>query len=495
MEGTTLGTFSTGFVGETTKSRPSRLSYDTERFNSGVFSPLGSMTHTTNGIITDSNKYKWWLIALYNRHRDYISDEGVSTSMTFPAINDRDVITKDRGNPYVTSKYNNPIWHLVNRGSYNGFAWGAVRPDGWCEARGYEKRTAPCPYTQFVPLVPDHDLYLELRLARGRAHATMAPKIKAQVMGLVFLLELPECMLLVKLLVSLVKNTLRLNQKFGNLWSKTNTPNLNQRDYHVRDKKRRALQESYDESLPSEDPSFVKAPWGSDPLTGSAAAAYLTYQLALKPLMSDLEEISDLVKNIKAKYKAAKVDREFNPHHYTEVLYECDERVRLESGSNYAISRGKYLTTRFHAESWLTYKGFGGSFEEFVKLISGMVINLPTIWESIPFSFLVDYVFRIGKALERLDSTGLQPYIVDDYLETVKMESSYGDHFDDRLLFNFVVHERATKLSQNKLFSGWSRTIYNRTPTWPYKGLVIPQLRMPNLRQAGIVAALLRAWS
>lgn len=474
MEGTTLGTFSTECKGWGERSRPSVVTYDTERFHTSVYSPSGRMGRVDN--LGESEAYKRWLIALWNDCRAWIKDGNYAT-VNHQEILDRDVISTQRGNPYVTSKYNNPIWHLKNRGYQNGFAWGAARSDGWVEAAGYGKRSMPCAYTQFVPLMPDHDLYLELRLARGRAHAVMAPKIKAQTMGLVFLYELPECAEITKLIVELAQDMLNNRHLLA----------------HHYTRKGRGKRERYvprDPSRSPDDPTIIDIE-----LTGPAAAGYLTWQLALAPLISDIKVIRDLLRTAKEKYREAQKGHEFTPHHYSEVLYERDERIRLNSGGNFAISRGKFLKTKFHAESWLTWHGYDGSFNEFVRLVSGLVIDLPTYWEAIPFSFVLDYFFTVGKALERLSDVGTLPSVTDDYLESTVMESSLGDHFDDRLLHNFLVKERTTRLSANKLFAGWARTIYNRTPTWPYKGLVLPQLRMPNLRQAGVIAALLRAWS
>jgi len=134
-------------------------------------------------------------------------------------------------------------------------------------------------------------------------------------------------------------------------------------------------------------------------------------------------------------------------------------------------------------------------FVRFLRTIAGLNVTWEVIWNSIPFSFLVDYVFTLGKTLSLLDETRILPHFTLDYLETTKLNSSNGYHLDDRLFHNYYVCENLARLNQNKCFAGWESTIYNRTPTWPYKGLVVPRLRMPNMRQALVALSLSLAWN
>jgi hypothetical protein len=314
------------------------------------------------------------------------------------------------------------------------------------------------PYTQCVFLSHEHDYSTEILLAQGRAASSLQPRIKEEISGALFIYELPELKELLKLIASAVFRYGRLKTVIG---------------HH------------YDPEDPIQDLTSIMLP---------IAGLNLTWQLALKPLIGDIKSIIELVDEIHDRYKKAQKGVERTPHHYFERMFEQKELTQVNVQWQMCLSTGRMLSADFHAEAWLKIPGMKLDFVQFLRKVSGLNVSWETIWQSIPFSFLLDYVLTLGKSLALLDETRILPHIVLDYLETTKLCSTNGYHFDERLFHEYYVCEAHARLNQNKMFNGWESTIYNRTPTWPYKGLVVPRLRMPNLKQAIIALSLSLAW-
>lgn len=441
------------------KSRPSQIAFDT--LYPTAYSVLGWSERSLGSSYSyeTTETYKFRLIKAWNDARRILSQGDAYGDIVISDINDRDVISSQRGNPWVVSGYNKPIWHSKKRGVFNGFAFGYLRSDGILDMRGYYKFGALQPYTQCIFLSHPHDYSTEIMLARGRAASSLQPRIKEEISGALFLYELPEIKELLKLVASAVFRYGRLKTVIG---------------------------KHYDPEDPVQDLNGIMLP---------IAGLNLTWQLALKPLIGDFKSIIDLVDTIHDRYKKAQKGVERTPHHYQERMFELKELTQYQAQWQLCLSYGRMLSADFHAEAWLKIPGMKLDFVQFLRKVGGLNVSWETIWQSIPFSFLLDYVLTLGKSLALLDETRILPHITLEYLETTKLCSSNGRHFDDRLFHNFYVCEPTTKLNQNKLMSGWESTLYNRTPTWPYKGLVVPRLRMPNLKQAIIALSLSLAWN
>jgi len=117
----------------------------------------------------------------------------------------------------------------------------------------------------------------------------------------------------------------------------------------------------------------------------------------------------------------------------------------------------------------------------------GLSLTGSSVWEVVPYSFVVDWVLPIQQFLEQFDGSAISSdYVIDgDKWQTVKsatntqLTSTYAPINNTA----FPVDVSRTYLFP-ETFTG-TRTSYVRTTgPWTAPGLYIPQLRLPNLGQA-----------
>lgn len=145
---------------------------------------------------------------------------------------------------------------------------------------------------------------------------------------------------------------------------------------------------------------------------GTLTDNYLEYQLGVKPLLSDAETLNDNLLDllVRERKKARKIERAFQ---------------KLESGLTGSLPRGEFGGRTFvvhksaplaYGQGWIewdarvTFKiidhvrvvgSFGGP-NPVAQLLdmAGFYPDLHTLWNAVPFSFLVDYVLPVGDTLE-----------------------------------------------------------------------------------------------
>lgn len=229
--------------------------------------------------------------------------------------------------------------------------------------------------------------------------------------------------------------------------------------------------------------------------TAAIASGILINNLALQPMIKDLTNILNQINIIVSEAQQAFQDEgsELQKSHYSEELSRNGVLVR-GTGNNAWFGDGEQNHTKFTATlrytydysmrdkflAWQKYWGLCGSFEAF--------------WNMIPFSFLVDYIVRIGNsihAMERDRNVNLHQY---SYGESLKTSYQKGRiTMTDPLLHVLVLDDvLVSGTKADHVLSGLDGSIYWRVPTDPYKGPATPRFHFPNGRQFLNMAALLR---
>jgi hypothetical protein len=128
---------------------------------------------------------------------------------------------------------------------------------------------------------------------------------------------------------------------------------------------------------------------------------------------------------------------------------------------------------------------------DFAKRYWNLNLTPEVFWNAIPFSFVLDYFVKIGKAIHFMSRDENLDMNVLEYGESVKSESSSGVH---------VVpgHDNSILLINNRpsgggLVSGCRAIFYNRYPTEPQKlGAYAPKLNKLKDKQLFNILALIR---
>lgn len=244
-----------------------------------------------------------------------------------------------------------------------------------------------------------------------------------------------------------------------------------------------------------------------DSALDTVATFTLFKQLCIDPLLKDLVALS-LAARISAEQALAEfklAGEEADTRHYSETLR--DESFRHSIGDNgmypfaslWIIDKSVYTATmqykyRYHdigdLEVALRYWGATGSAE--------------ALWNMLPFTFLVDYVFGVADALyassfdTNLELTTLQ------YCESVKSQYTIASAVDPSGMYGvkppysrvcaYHLEGKPLDLTNGRVypFSGYTNTVYSRQVGVPYKGIVVPKFKWPSTRQWSNVAALVK---
>jgi len=119
----------------------------------------------------------------------------------------------------------------------------------------------------------------------------------------------------------------------------------------------------------------------------------------------------------------------------------------------------------------------------------GLKFTPEVIWNGIPFSFLVDYFFKIGKSIHAMKTDPNVSLLKTQYCESIlrTYDSGYvtvaGPNVN--LVVNGVVNP-----SDGSCITGITGTHYKRRVTAPNRGSAIPRIQLPSGRQGANMAAL-----
>lgn len=224
----------------------------------------------------------------------------------------------------------------------------------------------------------------------------------------------------------------------------------------------------------------------------STSDAWLQYQFGIAPLLADMRAVVDAYRNFGEKLGKARAQLHLGTRFGVQKKISVSEVVPL-TRSLVGFSTSDFeMVCYFNGTITHTTSGrVRGSIpesplKEYLDYI-GLYPDLSTVWNAIPFSFLVDYFIPIGRALER--PSWISPkFSAYSCCVSIKFSGSFS-----------VVLLRYKKSGQYNLDLKFPCTVatgtfsfYDRYPTWPvFDGLDLPRgISYPNARQAANLAAL-----
>lgn len=242
--------------------------------------------------------------------------------------------------------------------------------------------------------------------------------------------------------------------------------------------------------------------------TKTLAELTLEYDFAFKPLVADVEKVYTLAERAKdtlSRFNAQGFDP--NTFHYTEkipgVVVKDDGYSPNKYGS--IISRQGV----FHAQctqSW--HHSVDNALDQFLQHY-GLQLTPKNIWDAIPFSFVVDWFYSVGKSLESVSRNTVTSRNIHSYAESYKYESviqtvfrpSYQDYSRGKcIVINFSGGVGSGLAGTDDGFpvgfcknTSYIRTIWDGPPL--LVGPVLPTWRGPTLHNAVDALAMVRtAW-
>jgi hypothetical protein len=243
----------------------------------------------------------------------------------------------------------------------------------------------------------------------------------------------------------------------------------------------------------------------SDP-TKPLAAAHLTNELALKPLLRDISavmlQINQIVEYAQSEFFTAGLDSQKS--HYTAILDEVDETSHLTYGGWYDTYGGKFDTTKFTAtlEYQYQYK-CRDLISAFIKYW-GLGITYEALWNAAPWTFVADYFLGISSSIHNMEKDGNVDLRYSQYCESLlrtKTQGAYiGRGWYSYIPSNVYLNGLST---QGHLLSTWNERIavdgyqsehYSRRVCSPNKGAALPIIKMPKSKQWLTMGALLRTF-
>lgn len=216
----------------------------------------------------------------------------------------------------------------------------------------------------------------------------------------------------------------------------------------------------------------------------TAADLHLTIQFGIKPFVADIEQMVDLLSSFQ------KAIRDFKRRGETPDNYHYSEVIDLDTSDTYS-STGRTIHTYkgvYHATMKCTYSYTIPPFLEGWRRVWGLRLTPENIWNAIPFSFLVDWVWKVNKFLAQFDEDPNLVVSIIAYCDSVKSTSTdeYVRGGPELPMDRMVVG------NTDPLWT-WVRTQYTRTPGVPNTGYALPVFDSLSKRELVLGAALLRA--
>lgn len=307
---------------------------------------------------------------------------------------------------------------------------------------------------------------------RAEAYWTMRPKFEGQVSMLNFLFELKDFRDIAKIFSSAdsLRNPLKM---------------LLQSDI------------PYDQ--------FAKA-WRKKPPspTKLLAEAHLINSFALKPLISDLskifQELHEMVDEAERKFQT---NGEGTTRHFSSKVGPVATPTEVQGGSGYKYFLGVKYESLFTATADMKYQyKLKSAFDKQVAYW-GLALNAESVWNALPFSFLVDYFLSVGKALHAMrqdkDVTNFSVY---EYQESVSTGVQYGRYISAgpvpsyTYLMGLCVDDEFIPPSSNSIYliDGWEAKYYVRELATPYFGPALPKFKCASGSQLINMVALARCF-
>lgn len=235
--------------------------------------------------------------------------------------------------------------------------------------------------------------------------------------------------------------------------------------------------------------------WRQKNPLAKASDAILSLFLAIRPFISQLNDLwAEIKQSIEGMQAQFAIMAEGNTSHYTEMLH-YEPALKVDPGVNGDVWRfyGTVEKQKFTATARLTWDYELRSSFDAIERYFGFDGSYADLWELTPFSFVIDYFLKIGKAINAMerDSHVSNVHCL-RYVESVKTEKASG------LFANLSADVKTKAILVNGSsvdgvtpYSGYKSVIYERYPCEPYKGLYIPRVaKKLSATQGSILTAL-----
>jgi hypothetical protein len=131
-----------------------------------------------------------------------------------------------------------------------------------------------------------------------------------------------------------------------------------------------------------------------------------------------------------------------------------------------------------------------------LKRYYGFELNAGVAWNAIPFTFLIDYFIGIGDAINRMTTDPNVLLSMSQYCEsrqvTAKCGLLYNGSCDAK--YRSVVIINGKPALDRQIITGYEGTLYERRVVPPRKGMALPRLKLPSVKQALNMVALARCF-
>lgn len=333
------------------------------------------------------------------------------------------------------------------------------------------------PYTRMqlpigtaVPTAPAQIDWSESDFASNRAWWTMQPRFEGDFQALNFLFELKDFKNIAKGISALrpgeITNSLKRAKSMIN-------------------KARRAVEKGNTLSK-----TLETARAGSR----AAAEAILIKHFAIDPTIRDLTtlhaQLNNLVSDVQHRFRDKGLTE--NSRHYSETISEFDETVIGAKGYYWRAS-GTRVTDVFTATMSHSYTYKMRNHVDALKRYYGAELNAEVAWNAMPFTFLIDYFVKIGDAISAMRKDPNVMLTIHRYCESRLVTKRVGfSMVADPKLSACIINCREGRHGQ--LFTGYEGTLYERRVVPPRKGVALPRVKLPSVKQAINIAALVRCF-
>lgn len=216
-------------------------------------------------------------------------------------------------------------------------------------------------------------------------------------------------------------------------------------------------------------------------ILGILSKANLVYSFALAPTVEDSMAIASAAKEIRRKFFDGDI---FKPHtiygkHYSEVPSELSGCF-----SGMGVTTRSKLRLSLHPDSLLSV---------ILPLNSlGLLPTLSTVWETIPWSFAIDWAYNLGKSLELVDALALFQYFeLEESVHSVLFHYTMdGSFFEENGLTYAPVGSEEPNGIQYRLYTRYlmdtmpslspsrllTEELSSRIPDWSIAGSLVYQI-------------------
>jgi hypothetical protein len=234
-------------------------------------------------------------------------------------------------------------------------------------------------------------------------------------------------------------------------------------------------------------------------ITRLIAELHLTKEMAIDPLVADtiiiLEEARTIIDQVQEQFQVR--GKSAQRSYYSEELEQLDNLV-YKNDNDYWRPSGNFSDVHFNATLEYSYSYKMRNEHDAIRRHYGLDVTGNSIWNAIPFSFLVDYFFNVDAAIRNMAKDPNVDLNVIQYCESLDNVTQEGYFVvNDARMHDFYcpdynIKSVSTIGSRPLVLSGCKVSHYRRRVTLPNKGTALPRLTLPSKGQVRNILALTR---